>query len=871
MARRGRFGRLPRSAPDLSSTLVAILREYQAQRDRNIQEAWEKGGDFEGHKVTDDMILAHWKDRRDTVSKDDPLYDTYQQSVQNMEFGIDNSKQELRYAQGKVNDGAMAAYYRGWATKYPVDSEAYRRMMMLAAQYTERSKAMRSAGRRGASHAVYGGNVEAAQKKTVAYKTIRDVLTTMALNRGILNTSEEDLLDMRAYEGEMGDSREFMGLINELATSQAPEMVSAREQLTAYIRQYGNPNFNGDFSYESWMAMRPDAKAGLSSVLRLAQQSGLKGDTTKALKELTEFSTEGLRFGLIDEVAAYEEYRRGWDTIMADPATSVIEKWEATNQYRNQLNALMGRVTAERGGDITLGSTVEGHLYSELQALNGERVNKPTLWDDSRGAVAAAKSDPTKSDAYTTADSIERMYGDLQKLMTGEYVSVMVDGNNSPTIAGGGSMGVVPRASLGEGTAYIAGTMGVKTVNIPNADGTVSNVGTDTMLTAIVGAPVMSQAARVDENGRPIPGSAGSVEAAAGTTDVVAWKLTMPDGSEGWKYLDATGEPRYSSVAPYGEGVNVFERPDGTTILTMLVPEGAATYTPAGGLNPAYLGLADSLTDTVFKSTMAMWMSSAAKQSKGLPSLSNDSVRASVYAETGGDPGRYAAALTEVDLMKAEYIQERPNAAAIYGSIADRTEFDETFGAVLGPAERAAAGRLWAEGRRANVLANTPQAIAERTGRRIAEGVYVLPNGQTTYITPQKAIANIVAPPARDDWYVPGGPSEATSANARALMDFIRQQGSDVTTGILGRPPVSAAQRPPWAAPGATPFFKPRAPNPYVAPSRPPTPTPGLPTPEFTVPPPPIPNVQPGMSSSIFRPTPPPPPPVVTLPRIGGK
>ena len=94
MATRGKFGRYPTTStqPSLANTIVAIAREMQNQRDSNIMSAWQKGGTFEGKPVTDEMVLAHWKERMRHVSKDDPLYDQYSETVDQLHYSIAESK-----------------------------------------------------------------------------------------------------------------------------------------------------------------------------------------------------------------------------------------------------------------------------------------------------------------------------------------------------------------------------------------------------------------------------------------------------------------------------------------------------------------------------------------------------------------------------------------------------------------------------------------------------------------------------------------------------------------------------------------------------------------------------------------------------------
>lgn len=112
MARTPKFGRLPRSAPDITGAIIAMVREYAAQRERNIVDAWKNGGEFEGKKVTDDALLAFFADKLKGMDPSDPKYDEAKNTRAQYEFAVRNSKQELRYAQGQVSDAAMSAFYR---------------------------------------------------------------------------------------------------------------------------------------------------------------------------------------------------------------------------------------------------------------------------------------------------------------------------------------------------------------------------------------------------------------------------------------------------------------------------------------------------------------------------------------------------------------------------------------------------------------------------------------------------------------------------------------------------------------------------------------------------------------------------------------
>jgi len=78
MARTGVFGKLPKAAPDLSSTINALLAEYMAAIDSNMVDAWKNGGEVDGKAVTDARLLAHFKARRNEL---DPIFTEFATGV----------------------------------------------------------------------------------------------------------------------------------------------------------------------------------------------------------------------------------------------------------------------------------------------------------------------------------------------------------------------------------------------------------------------------------------------------------------------------------------------------------------------------------------------------------------------------------------------------------------------------------------------------------------------------------------------------------------------------------------------------------------------------------------------------------------------
>src|SRR5215471_7561709 len=112
-----------------------MAQQYQNQRDQNIETAWKNGGLFEGKKVTDEMYLAHWKQRMADVSPEDPMYDYYRDKIYGIEFNIAESKMSLKYARKDVTDQQMAQFYMSWAKKMPQNSANWRDLMTQAAKF----------------------------------------------------------------------------------------------------------------------------------------------------------------------------------------------------------------------------------------------------------------------------------------------------------------------------------------------------------------------------------------------------------------------------------------------------------------------------------------------------------------------------------------------------------------------------------------------------------------------------------------------------------------------------------------------------------------------------------------------------------------
>jgi hypothetical protein len=149
---RGRFYRRRGVSGSLSALIAQLIREHRAAQDRAIFDAYRNGGQFEGKPVNDSRLLEYIQSRRDGFTKDDPLWDEWNNTFIQQKFTIGEQKIGLRYKQGKASTSDVAAFYRQQLKSIPKDSQFYREVAGRAAEW---AKAARAAGRGSSQRAAY--------------------------------------------------------------------------------------------------------------------------------------------------------------------------------------------------------------------------------------------------------------------------------------------------------------------------------------------------------------------------------------------------------------------------------------------------------------------------------------------------------------------------------------------------------------------------------------------------------------------------------------------------------------------------------------------------------------------------------------------
>lgn len=580
MARSGRFGRQPRSAPSLTNTLVAIAREFQQQRGENIMSAWQKGGTFEGQKATDELVLKFWRDRANGVSKDDPLYDTYSNAVTQLDYSIHESKMTAKYAQGQVSDGAMSQFYMQWSKKVPKNSEFYRVLMRDAGQYMRAAKAKSEAEARRIAEERYQRQQAATQKRDEAAGdwSITLLRKLATVGNGGLRTggiiAEGD--DLTAFDvGDPNVMLQLMGLVTHgagrpigggenrrSATTGIDEVGTDEVLFTDDLGQLGatgqkwtgkdiiaqfqklDPSFKpgAPFNVEYVTGLFERSLRGLNERIERATKTGHMQDVANLTKSKEYVALLNRQVKAYPVQKAYQEARADYDAVTNDPTASPQAIANAWQRYSSELKSL------SEDPNIEANDAMRNALIAEAEAKPGT----PTLNETFTG-MASGDFDGSAKDIAINATNIERIQmqidavkstaalpdGDPNKV---SYTYGVLDKNGNFVPQAGG---VVVGAASTE--AIASGGANAQTVMVDDPRG-----GTP-MLMSVTAVPVYA-VARDPRTNDPIDST--------GDTPI-AWAYNVPKGGAtittyGFQTKDGFV---FSSNPPWADGL----KPKGAT------------------------------------------------------------------------------------------------------------------------------------------------------------------------------------------------------------------------------------------------------------------------------------------------------------------
>lgn len=413
-ARRGRFGRLPRSQPDLTSTIVAIAREMAAQVDRNIVDAWKNGGTIDGRPVTDEMLLAHWRGRLKDVDPGDPQYDTLKNTVLQFEYSIAESKASTAYAQGRLSDAGMAQFYLNWARKVPKNSEFYRSLQRDAAQFM---RASRARGRASAAKAKDDAYAQAQERDYNRYEKpgeyITGVLRNMAKANALIGAGDTDLTEF-----DVNDPGRMLALLNTLngdaqlyrdgITGEVVTAASVRDALKRL-----DPNFDGRVNLDYVRGLVRQQLRGQGIRLERAEEAGKKGDANN-LRKWQEYTGEiGREMALWPVQEGYNSIRSAFLRTWMSPTTTPDEKLAAWERYSSGLTKLAA------------GKDVDDNTRSRLMAEATGDGSVKSLAEDFTGLESADNTTPTgeyRGDIAETVFDVQRYVAMREAVAAGQAV-----------------------------------------------------------------------------------------------------------------------------------------------------------------------------------------------------------------------------------------------------------------------------------------------------------------------------------------------------------------------------------------------------------------------------------------------------------------
>ena len=504
-------------------------------------DAWQKGGIFEGERATDEMVLAFWKEKAAGVDKDDPMYDTYMNAHEQLDYTIQESKMTAGYALQKYSDAQMASFYLGWAKKVPRDSEFYRALQRDAGQYMRRVRAQGEAGdRRRKEEAYQLAQANTQRQMEAAGEYIIDTLRRIAQSgnprQGIAPTisasgSGSDLTDldpndpgvmMRLIatiappkrEGPVGSKRaidmpEIIAGVGEFAGNpealyfdddgQPVTGVDVMRQLASLDPSF-RPGQSFDVSYVTTMLDRQ--MQGLNERIERAMEAGRKTDVASLQRSKSYVAILNRSVASYPIQRAYQEARTDYDTVVADRSSSPQAVLKAWDEYSATLTHLANDVRIQ----------ADDNLRSRLIAeVNGD-AGVPTLQESFTGLAGGQFDAASVNDAAENRANIEFLRMQVEAVQAGQavwaYGELDSNGIFHPR-AGGRRIGA---ATLDAVTAGGANPQ-IITVQDP--------LGGAPLRVAVTAVPVHATA-RNPETGEPLAASNGQP---------IAWAYDIPKGT----------------------------------------------------------------------------------------------------------------------------------------------------------------------------------------------------------------------------------------------------------------------------------------------------------------------------------------------------
>lgn len=384
--RRGSFSRHRTPAPNLTGLIASLIREQRAAEDRNMFDAYNNGGLVDGKPVTDERLLKYMAMRRDSISRDDPMWDQWNNQHIQLKFSIGEQKIGLAFKEGKVGAGAVAAFYRQQLEHIPKDSAFYRDVAGRAAQWAKSAAASGRAAASSRASAALNATLAHAQGVINSYGQLTNIIEQAAHRAGLI-TGNQKLTDANA-----GD---LINLISHLGIT---------------VGKHNTP-----LTYDVWVNSSLHAYNAYTTAITAADKAGR---STKGLRDqrASFLSKTIVPINALDDRAKYEELRATYESDVSKLGNDPYAIYDRTQQYAKDLAGLRdvaGAATGKKANDADF----IGGLNNEIEALTTGKASGPTVFDSFEGQQQGTST--TMKDASDTADQVTALMADYNALNSG--------------------------------------------------------------------------------------------------------------------------------------------------------------------------------------------------------------------------------------------------------------------------------------------------------------------------------------------------------------------------------------------------------------------------------------------------------------------
>ncbi len=532
MARRAKFGRQVRVQASITSTLLNIAREMVAREDANIMDAWRNGGEFQGEKVTDKMVLAYWNDRQENLDKDDPLYDTYNNQIQQLQYAVQQSEMDLKHIQGKISDSQYANFFLRWSKKAPRNSEWWRTLQKDAAQLLAAAKAK--------SAAAANANKVNAFNDFVANQN-KDIDVGVYLTQAIDNMARESGLDLE------GNSDRVLELLNQdLAANPGKyrlltDAMKKQESVPEFVTDGGDTaargrrvtvgretatTFQGTITPAYVQAALTASTNAYSRVATRANKDGYASAYAQAANGQADLSTWGEKMQVWPTAKSYDSAYQLFAQTWGNPNASLMDKRAAAERFASTVDIL--------SKNPNLDTTQAAMLQADAQrALGADVGDTPSF-----GQAILGGSGIDLNVQAVSAYALQQQT--LMAQNPGAYVYAPVNETGAFDPTGKGPVGIVASGAVPSSAQFVA----------------VAGLGGKARMVAIQPVPV--QVADPNDPSAP-PVTVGS----ALSWNVGGQKVSL------YGYTDGLGAYHWSSTNPWNPNATATTGKDGSILLTL--------------------------------------------------------------------------------------------------------------------------------------------------------------------------------------------------------------------------------------------------------------------------------------------------------------